>query len=75
MYQSSMVPAAERLDSFAPVLTAFLDPLLRACRQSADGLGLSDTAVFMLNNIVEMQVAAVTLRSDFSFLSSLPPAL
>jgi Conserved oligomeric complex COG6 len=39
------------------VLVAFLDPLLQACRQSSEGLGLSDTAVFMLNNIVEMQAA------------------
>ncbi len=28
---------------------------MQVCRQSAEGLGLSDTAIFMLNNIVEMQ--------------------
>ena len=56
VYNRSMVPAEEREESFAPVLIAFLDPLVQACRQSSEGLGLSDTAVFMLNNIVEMQV-------------------
>jgi hypothetical protein len=56
VYSRSMVPSQERETSFAPVLTAFLDPLLQMCRQSAEGLGLSDTAIFMLNNIVEMQV-------------------
>ena len=34
---------------------------MQACRQSSEGLGLSDTAVFMLNNTVEMQVQRVSL--------------
>lgn len=42
--------------SVCQVLLAFLDPLIQACRQSSEGLGVADTAVFMLNNVVEMQV-------------------
>ena len=64
VYGRSMVPAEEREDGLAPVLSQFLDPLLHVARQSAEGLGLSDTSVFMLNNITAMQ--AVLTPHDFT---------
>ena len=45
------------------IIAAFLDPLLRMCRLSAEGLDTTDTCVYLINNITAMQTALV----PFSF--------
>lgn len=45
------MPAGEPESDVQPVLDGIIEPLLKACRLSSDGLDPSDAAVFMLNNI------------------------
>ncbi|CAM9239277.1 unnamed protein product [Ascophyllum nodosum] len=51
VHTTSLVPAGEPESNVQPVLSGILEPLLKACRLSCDGLDPSDGAVFMLNNI------------------------
>lgn len=53
------MPAGEPESDVQPVLTGIVEPLLRACHLSADGLDPSDGAVFMLNNIDVVREALV----------------
>jgi len=41
-----------REEKFAPVLDAFIEPVLQMCRQSASGLDRGDAAVYIINNLV-----------------------
>lgn len=50
-----------------PVLSGIMEPLLKACRLSADGLDPSDGAVFMLNNIDVIREALVAHAVRLSF--------
>eukprot|EP00903_Cladosiphon_okamuranus_P006045 g5962.t1 len=59
VHSTSLVPAGEPESDVQPVLTGIMEPLLRACRLSADGLDPSDGAVFMLNNIDVVREALV----------------
>lgn len=54
-----------------PVLTGIVEPLLQACRLSADGLDPSDAAVFMLNNVdvIREALAAHAVRIYVSALA------
>ncbi|GBG31894.1 Conserved oligomeric Golgi complex subunit 6 [Hondaea fermentalgiana] len=56
--------AEERERRFAPVLNAFIGPLMQACRQSASGLDRADAAVYIINNLVAMQSSLT--RYDFT---------
>ena len=60
----SMVPPHKREQVAAPIITAFLDPLLHMCRLSAEGLDKTDTCVYLINNITAMQ--AVLVPYDFT---------
>lgn len=59
VHSTSLVPAGEPESDVQPVLSGIVEPLLRACRLSADGLDPSDGAVFMLNNIDVVREALV----------------
>jgi len=54
----------DREERFAPILDAFIDPLLAMCRQSASGLDRSDAAVYIVNNMVAIQSSLT--RYDFT---------
>ncbi|CAM9314341.1 unnamed protein product [Pylaiella littoralis] len=60
VHSTSLVPAGEPESDVQPVLSGILEPLLEACRLSADGLDTSDGAVFMLNNIDVVREALVS---------------
>eukprot|EP01094_Clydonella_sp_ATCC50884_P002968 TRINITY_DN12281_c0_g1_i1.p1 TRINITY_DN12281_c0_g1~~TRINITY_DN12281_c0_g1_i1.p1 ORF type:complete len:333 (+),score=91.05 TRINITY_DN12281_c0_g1_i1:25-999(+) len=50
VFDSSLVPQNEREKTFAEVLAALLDPVVRACTVSATSLvGAADMAVYMVN--------------------------
>lgn len=51
-------------ERFAPVLNAFIEPLLQGCRASASGLDRSDHAVYLLNNLLAIQSSLT--RYDFT---------
>ncbi|CBN75179.1 conserved unknown protein [Ectocarpus siliculosus] len=59
VHSTSLVPAGEPESDVQPVLSGIVEPLLKACRLSADGLDPSDGAVFMLNNIDAIREALV----------------
>ncbi|CAM9855428.1 unnamed protein product, partial [Ectocarpus sp. 8 AP-2014] len=59
VHSTSLVPAGEPESDVQPVLSGIVEPLLKACRLSADGLDPSDGAVFMLNNIDVIREALV----------------
>jgi hypothetical protein len=56
VYGASLIPAESLGYEVDGVLTALMEPLLRACRLSAEGLDPSDAAVLMLNNVAALQV-------------------
>lgn len=50
VHESSLIPTEELGYEIDDVLTALVEPVLRACRVGAEGLDPSDAAVYMLNN-------------------------
>jgi len=61
---SDQESARRREDEFAPILDAFIEPLLQMCRQSASGLESSDAAVYIVNNLSTIQSSLT--RYDFT---------
>ena len=51
VHATSLVPVGEPESDLHPVLSGIVEPLLKACELSADGLEPSDAAVFSLNNV------------------------
>ena len=50
VHESSLIPTEALGYEIDDVLTALIEPVLRACRVGAEGLDPSDAAVYMLNN-------------------------
>lgn len=56
VYEASLIPVDGLGYALDEVLTALIEPILRACRLGAEGIDPSDAAVFMLNNATALQV-------------------
>lgn len=56
VYESSLVPSSGLGYELDDILTALIEPVLRTCRLSSEGLDPSDAAVLMLNNAAVLQV-------------------
>ena len=54
---SSNPPVVSSLIDIGSVLDGILEPLVDTCRAGAEGLRISDTAVYMLNNLSQLQAA------------------
>jgi hypothetical protein len=59
-FDESLVPANERAAEFAPVLSAVIDPLSKACAISATSLKAADMAVYLINclSVIQSSIAA-----------------
>ncbi|ELR22857.1 golgi family protein, putative [Acanthamoeba castellanii str. Neff] len=59
-FDESLVPMDERAAEFAPVLSAVIDPLSKACAISATALKAADMAVYLINclSVVQGSVSA-----------------
>jgi hypothetical protein len=55
-FDESLVPMDERAAEFAPVLSAVIDPLSKACAISATALKAADMAVYLINCLSVVQV-------------------
>ena len=47
----------------APILKAFIEPLLELCRKSASGLDRSDASIYIINNILAIQSSLTRYRN------------
>ena len=57
VYEASLIPADSLGYALDDILTALIEPILRACRLGSEGIDPSDAAVFMLNNATALQVS------------------
>lgn len=63
VHEASLVPPGALGYALDEVLTALIEPALRACRSGAEGLGPSDVALYMINNAAILS-ASLTSGSD-----------
>jgi len=66
VHESSLIPTEELGYEVDEVLTALVEPVLRACRLGAEGLDPSDAAVYMLNNAGMLYTCLVGSNSSSS---------
>lgn len=60
VHEAALIPAESMGYALDDVLTALVEPILRACRLGAEGLDPSDAAVYMLNNTAALLSSLAT---------------